>query len=55
MVKISFVLPCYNVERFIADCLNSIYAQDLPEADFEVICVDDCSSDGTCKIIEVNA
>ena len=52
MVKISYVLPCYNVERFIADCLNSIYAQDLPEADFEVICVDDCSSDGTCKSIE---
>ena len=50
--KLSFVLPCYNVERYIADCLNSIYAQDIPEEDFEVICVDDCSSDGTCKIVE---
>lgn len=52
MVKISFVLPCYNVERYIADCLNSIYTQDLPEEDFEVICVNDCSTDGTCMIIE---
>ena len=52
MIKVSFVLPCYNVERYIADCLNSIYTQDLPEEDFEVICVNDCSTDGTCMIIE---
>lgn len=51
MVKISFVLPCYNVERFIADCLNSIYSQNLPEEDFEVICVNDCSTDGTREAI----
>lgn len=50
--KISFILPCYNVERYVADCLGSIYAQDLQEDEFEVICVDDCSADGTCKIIE---
>lgn len=52
MIKVSFVLPCYNVERYIADCLNSIYSQDLTEEDFEVICVNDCSTDGTCMIIE---
>jgi glycosyltransferase involved in cell wall biosynthesis len=52
MVKVSFVLPCYNVERYIAECLNSIYAQDLPEEDFEVICVNDCSTDGTRDIIQ---
>lgn len=52
MIDISFVLPCYNVERYIADCLNSIYSQDLTEEEFEVICVNDCSTDGTCMIIE---
>lgn len=52
MVKVSFVLPCYNVERYIAECLNSIYSQDLPEEDFEVICVNDCSTDGTRDIIQ---
>ena len=51
MLKLSFILPCYNVERYIADCLNSIYAQGLPEDEFEVICVNDCSTDGTRKII----
>ena len=51
MIKVSFVLPCYNVERYIADCLNSIYSQDFPEEDFEVICVNDCSTDGTREVI----
>lgn len=51
MVKVSFVLPCYNAERYIAECLDSIYAQDLPEEDYEVICVNDCSTDGTRDII----
>lgn len=50
-MKLSFILPCYNVERYIADCLNSIYAQNLSEEDFEVICVNDCSTDGTRSII----
>lgn len=51
MLKLSFILPCYNVERYIADCLNSIYAQDLSEDEFEVICVNDCSTDGTREVI----
>lgn len=52
MKKLSFILPCYNVERFISSCLDSIYAQNMSEDEFEVICVDDCSLDGTCAIIE---
>ena len=51
MLKLSFILPCYNVERYVADCLNSIYAQDLPEDEFEVICVNDCSTDKTREVI----
>lgn len=55
MLKLSFILPCYNVERYIADCLNSIYAQGLPEDEFEVICVNDCSTDGTREVISTFA
>ena len=51
MKRVSFILPCYNVERYIADCLESIYDQDLLEDEFEVICVDDCSTDGTRNVI----
>jgi glycosyltransferase involved in cell wall biosynthesis len=49
--KLSFILPCYNVEKYIAECLDSLYNQDIPETDYEVICVNDCSPDGTRGII----
>ena len=51
MIKFSFILPCYNIGRYIAGCLDSIYAQDMPETDFEVICVNDCSTDNTREVI----
>ena len=51
MKKLSFILPCYNVERYIADCLDSIYAQELSEDEYEVICVNDFSTDGTREVI----
>ena len=50
-IKLSIVLPCYNVEKYVAECLDSLYAQDIPEAEYEVICVNDCSPDGTRDIV----
>lgn len=47
MCRVSFILPCYNVGRFITDTLGSLYAQGMPEDEFEVICVNDCSTDDT--------
>ncbi len=47
----SFILPCFNIGRYIAGCLDSIYAQDIPEDEFEVICVNDCSTDDTREVI----
>ena len=46
-MRISYILPCYNVGRFITATLDSIYAQEMAEDDFEVICVNDCSTDDT--------
>lgn len=51
MLKISFILPCYNVEAYIKDCLDSIYAQDIQQDEFEVICVNDCATDNSRSII----
>lgn len=51
MKRISFILPCYNVEKYIGACLDSLYDQDLPMDAFEVICVNDCSTDRTREII----
>ena len=49
--RLSFIVPCYNSEKFISKCLDSLYNQDVPESDYEIICVNDCSPDGTRDII----
>ena len=50
-VQLSVVIPAYNASAFIAECLQSVLAQDDCPA-FEVIVVDDGSSDGTYALIE---
>ncbi|MBR0062339.1 MAG: glycosyltransferase family 2 protein, partial [Selenomonadaceae bacterium] len=47
---ISVVIPMYNVEKYVADCLNSLLVQTFQ--DFEVIVVDDCSTDNSVKIVK---
>ena len=52
MVEISFVIPAYNVEKYIERCLDSIYHQDIEESLYEVIVIDDGSTDRTMQILE---
>lgn len=47
---ISVVLPVYNVERYIEECLKSVLNQTIQ--DFEIIIIDDKSTDKTVSIIE---
>ncbi|MDR1544518.1 MAG: glycosyltransferase [Prevotellaceae bacterium] len=49
--KLSIILPCYNVEKYISRCLDSIYKQNIPETEYEVICVNDCSPDNSREIV----
>lgn len=51
-MKLSIILPVYNVEKFIADCLQSLETQDLPKEEYEIICVDDGSPDNAAQVIE---
>lgn len=51
-VKISFIIPVYNGERYLPHCLNSFYEQGLSDEEFEIICVDDCSVDNSKSIIK---
>ncbi len=46
---ISVVLPCYNAEAGLAACLESLLAQTL--TDFEIVAVDDGSTDGTLALL----
>ena len=48
--KISVIVPLYNAEKYIAECLDSLLAQTF--TDFEVIVVDDCSTDSSAAIVE---
>ncbi len=50
MPKVSIVLPCWNGERFLSKSLDSILAQTM--TDWELIIVNDCSTDNSPKIAE---
>lgn len=50
MVKVSVIIPVYNVQKYLAECLDSVINQTLK--DIEIICVDDGSKDNSLKILE---
>lgn len=50
MPKVSIVIPIYNVEQYLRECLDSVLAQSL--ADIEIICVNDGSTDSCPAILE---
>ena len=48
--KISIIVPMYNTEKYIKQCLESVAAQSFQ--DYELIVIDDCSSDNSVEIVE---
>lgn len=48
--KVSVIVPCYNVEKYVSECLDSILNQTL--RDIEIIILNDGSTDQTLEIIE---
>ena len=51
--KVSIVVPVFNVERYLGECLDSIAGQTLK--DIEIVCVDDGSTDGSGRILDAYA
>ena len=49
---VSFIIPLYQAEKFIEQCLCSIMGNGLPEEDFEVLVIDDGSKDKGALIVE---
>jgi len=47
---LSVIIPVFNVESFLEECLDSVYSQDLREV--EVICVNDGSTDNSRAILK---
>ena len=50
MPQISIIIPIYNTERYLSDCLDSVINQTIQ--DIEIICVNDGSTDNSAQIIE---
>lgn len=50
MVEISVILPVYNSENYIKECLDSLLSQTFK--DIEILCIDDGSTDGSLNILK---
>ena len=50
MPKISVIIPIYNVDKYLEQCLNSVLNQTLQ--DYEILCINDGSTDNSSKILE---
>ena len=48
--KISVIIPVYNVDKYLDECLDSVENQTLK--DLEIICVDDGSTDNSAEILK---
>ncbi|WP_297277203.1 glycosyltransferase family 2 protein [uncultured Brachyspira sp.] len=50
MIKVSIIIPIYNAEKYLEECLNSVINQTFKE--IEIICINDCSKDNSINIIK---
>ena len=48
--KISIIIPVYNVEKYLEQCLKSVINQTFK--DIEIICINDGSTDNSLEILE---
>ncbi|MBQ7514433.1 MAG: glycosyltransferase [Prevotella sp.] len=51
-MELSIIVPVYNVEKYVRPCIESILRQGLDEARYEVIIVNDGSTDNTIHVLE---
>ena len=52
MIKLSFIVPVYNVEKYLRKCVDGLLAQDIPSSEYEIILVDDGSPDECPQICD---
>jgi glycosyltransferase involved in cell wall biosynthesis len=50
-IKLSIIIPMHNVAPYVARCLKSLANQDIPFADYEIICINDGSPDNCSEIV----
>ena len=52
MKEVSIIIPIYNVEKYVAECLNSVISQTYDHSKIECIIVNDCTTDDSMDIID---
>ena len=51
MLRLSIIIPVYNLESYISETLDSCLNQNIPHSDYEIICINDGSKDRSAEII----
>ena len=51
-MKLSIIVPVYHVEAYLQKCVDSLLAQDLPQDEYEIILVDDGSTDSCPRLCD---
>lgn len=51
-MKLSIVVPMYNSEHYIENCIESLLAQDISENEYEILIINDGSTDSSLNIVE---
>ena len=49
---LSIIIPIYNAEEYLEECLESVINQEVPFDEYEIICIDDGSTDNSNSILE---
>ena len=52
MIKLSIIIPVYQVEQYVHACLESVFSQGLDDEDFEVIIINDGTKDRSMEVIQ---
>lgn len=52
MIRLSIIIPMYNVAPYVERCIRSLEDQDIPKEDYELICINDGSPDNCREIVE---
>ena len=55
MMKLSIIVPVYNVSKYLSKCLDSLIRQDIDKEDYEIIVVNDGSTDDSGEIAKMYA
>lgn len=49
---LSFIVPVYNAEKYLVECLRSLLEQGIPSEEYEIICINDGSQDNSSTILQ---